>query len=885
MVNNMFLAHIGIKRRSGRYPWGSGDDPYQHEDFLRYVNTLRKKGYSEKEIAKNLNMNTSDLRSRISISKSAYLAEKRSQVLILKDKGYSNTAIADKMGTTEANVRYWLKPALNERLKIVETTSNLLKDSINQYKYIDIGSGVENHLGISKTKLNNAVKALENEGYKVQYLKVPQLGNPNQFTSLKVLTKDDVTYSELLKNQKDIHVINSHSEDGGRTFTHIEPPRSIKSSKVKIVYAEDGGADKDGVIELRKGIPELSLGQSRYAQVRIGVDGSHYMKGMAIYNDNMPKGIDVLYNTNKKRGTPQEKVFKKMDDDPTNPFGTTIRQKYYLDPKTGEKKLSMINIVGSREGLGEEGGWNTWSKTISSQVLSKQPVSLAKQQLAISRKTRENQLEDIRKVTNPNVRKKLLLAYADECDAASVHLKAAALPRQRNAVLLPLNSLKENEVYAPNYKNGEKIALIRHPHGGRFEIPELVVNNKNKEGRSLLGNVTDAIGINSKKAQQLSGADFDGDSVLTIPNNKGEIKTSKQLKDLANFDPKERYPAYPNMKRINKKTQQIEMGSVSNLITDMTLKGASNAEIANAVKHSMVVIDAEKHYLNYKQSEKDHNIAYLKEKYQGGKNKGASTLISRASSEYRISEVKNSYKINPKTGEKIYEETGRTYIDKHGQTKLSTTKTTKMAAVKNAHSLSSGEEMEKVYGDYANALKSLANTARKESLSTPHMEYSPSAKKIYKNEVASLDSKLNIAEKNAPLERKARTITNMRVKEKIKSNPELKDDPDKMKKIEAQILSESRQQLGAKKHLIEITPKEWEAIQSGAISSTKLDKILNNADLDKVKVLATPKQAQNTVSYSKKIRVKTMLNKGYTYAEISEALGISTNSIANIEKE
>ena len=86
---------------------------------------------------------------------------------------------------------------------------------------------------------------------------------------------------------------------------------------------------------------------------------------------------------------------------------------------------------------------------------------------------------------------------------------------------------------------------------------------------------------------------------------------------------------------MKEQTKQTEMGKISNLITDMTLKGASDDEIERAVKHSMVVIDAVKHHLDYKQSYIDNNIDELKAIYQAkptGRNGGASTLISRASS-------------------------------------------------------------------------------------------------------------------------------------------------------------------------------------------------------------------------------------------------------------
>ena len=50
------LEHYGTKRHSGRYPWGSGDNPYQHSgDFLSRIETLKKKGLSEKDIINAIN--------------------------------------------------------------------------------------------------------------------------------------------------------------------------------------------------------------------------------------------------------------------------------------------------------------------------------------------------------------------------------------------------------------------------------------------------------------------------------------------------------------------------------------------------------------------------------------------------------------------------------------------------------------------------------------------------------------------------------------------------------------------------------------------------------------------------------------------------------------
>ena len=42
------LMHYGMPRRSGRYPWGSGKDPYQHcTDFLSRVQYMVDNGVSD----------------------------------------------------------------------------------------------------------------------------------------------------------------------------------------------------------------------------------------------------------------------------------------------------------------------------------------------------------------------------------------------------------------------------------------------------------------------------------------------------------------------------------------------------------------------------------------------------------------------------------------------------------------------------------------------------------------------------------------------------------------------------------------------------------------------------------------------------------------------
>lgn len=891
-MNQDEIYHIGTKDQSGRYPRGSGEHPYQHESsFLEMANTLKKEGLSEKEIANYFNMSMNEYRNRRSIASNAQKAANISEALRLYDKGYSKTAIGNKMGVPESTVRNWLKEPVLERSTKATKTAEVLEKAVADKKYIDIGSGVEYQMGVSRPALNQAVQMLKDQGYQVYYVRVPQLANRENKTSLKVLVPPGVEYSEVYKNRERIQFPDYHSTDKGFSFNGVKEPISISSDRVKIVYREDGGIDRDGVIQIRRGVEDLSLGNSRYAQVRIAVDGTHYLKGMAIYSDDMPKGVDILFNTNKSKGTPKMEVLKTMKEksESDNVFGATIKpQNFYID-KNGKKKQSAINIVN------EEGDWNTWSKTLSSQFLSKQSPLLAKKQLKLAYDLKYEELEEIKSLTNPVVKRELLNKFSDGCDAAASKLKAAGLPRQASKVILPLVDIKEGEIYAPTFRNGEQVALIRYPHAGTFEIPTLTVNNKQKSGNKLIKNAQDAVGIHPKVAERLSGADFDGDTVLVIPMSSAKIKTSKALDGLKNFDPKISYPAYKGMPKTGEKgsgfKKQTQMGSISNLITDMQIKGAPASEVAAAVRHSMVVIDAEKHNLNYKQSFRDNNIAYLKKKYQGRENAGASTLISRASGDARIPKVKEITNVKNMTpsekkryanGEKIFRETGETYTNKAGKEVKRLTKTTKMATVKNAYDLSSGSMIESVYAEHANKLKGLANQARKESRAISNPLQNKAAKVKYAKEVESLNNKLVVALKNAPLERKATLVANAKYNKILEQNPEM--DNDHKKKLRGRLMTEARAQTGAGKQSIKITEKEWEAIQAGAISANKLGQIINNSDLDVLKQMAMPRSS-NGLSSGKQTQAKAMIARGYTYAEVADALGVSTTTIMNVVSE
>ena len=140
----------------------------------------------------------------------------------------------------------------------------------------------------------------------------------------------------------------------------------------------------------------------------------------------------------------QDVYKRQVKDDPDNPFGSLIKegindpdnpsserggQSYYYD-KNGKKQLSLINK------RAEEGDWGDWADKLPSQFLSKQSMSLIKKQLNLAAADKQAEFDDICSLTTPTVKKVLLKSFADDCYAASEHLKAAALPRQKYQVCL-----------------------------------------------------------------------------------------------------------------------------------------------------------------------------------------------------------------------------------------------------------------------------------------------------------------------------------------------------------------------------------------------------------------------------------------------------------------
>lgn len=895
------LEHYGTKRHSGRYPWGSGDNPYQHSgDFLSRVEELKKKGLSEKEILETINdslpdeykMGLTEFRTARQKAGHDRKALEYDQIRALKDDGLGWKEIGDKLGMSESSVRSKYNNAIGEKASQAEKIAATLKEEVDKKGMIDISEGANQVLGVSESKLDEAAYILEAEyGYQRYGVGIRQPTNVRQQTNITVLAKPEFDQKYAYQHQDQIDSLGDyHSDDGGETFTKLQRPSSLDSSRVAIRYGDEGGLDKDGVMEIRRGVPDLDLGKSHYAQVRILVDGDHYLKGMAVYSDDLPDGVDVMFNTNKPSGTPKMKVLKEAKADPDNPFGAAIKangQSMYIG-EDGKEHLSPINK------LKEEGDWDTMSRNVSSQFLSKQPKKLIENQLNLTVADYKAQYDEIMRYDNPTVKKKLLNDFADTVEGTSMTLKASAFPGQSTKVILPINKIKETEAYCPTYENGTRLALIRYPHAGTFEIPIVTVNNKNVSGKRNLGAIQDAIGINAKVAERLSGADFDGDTVMAIPvTDKVNIKSTRALKALEGFDPKTAYAVpegNPNNVRLMKKEEkQREMGVISNLITDMTLRGADEDELARAVKHSMVVIDAEKHKLDYKRSERENGIPELKQKWQIRVDEegathygGASTLLSRRKQTVRVPERRGSVRVDKETGEYIYKESGRAFTDpKTGKERKAEDTVSLISETKDARTLSSGTIQENLYADFSNKLKAMANQARKEAVNMKGIQRNPEAAKTYAPEVASLKEKYNNMVANKPKERKAMLIANANIKAKIQEqglDPTI--DKKEIKKISSVEMQRARDSVGAsgRKSKITFTDREWEAVQAGAISDNMLTKFLNSSDSDEIVKRAMPKNVAVMTS-AKMSKANAMLRSGYSYAEIAKACGVPESTV------
>lgn len=947
----IILKHYGVKRKSGRYPWDPSLHLPKNYKFIEDRDEMKKRGLSDNEIAKQMGLSTTVYRSKVTIAKEELKQYNMQRISKLQSEGMIIDDIAKTIGTTGQTVRNYLdeikNPNKSARAQRVQTeaVAQTLEDAVKRSKYIDVGKGVEIQMGISKEKLKSGLNALVESGeYEVHNLRIAQVTDKNNSTPVKVLTKKGVERSEIYKNMDKVRPVEEFAINGdARMFQQMERPKSIGWDRVHIRYAipegqkghgtNDDGAMMDGAMFLRPGVKDLNLGKASYAQVRIAVGDTHYLKGMALYGTEemfkgIPKGTDIIFNTNKTANKTPQEVLKELKKNPEggapidgpNPFGATVkRQNTLVDakgnpvykPGVKDRFGNKVPQIGSVNIVNEEGDWGSWSKALSAQFLSKQPTTVVHERLKATMKQVQDEYESIQKVTNPVIKKQLMESFVSDLESKQVHMKAAAPKGFQGHVILPVPDMKENEVYAPNYKNGEKVVLIRYPHGGRFEIPELTVNNNSVARKMISKDSPDAIGIHPKVASKMSGADFDGDTAYVIPNNKGKFKSRDSLKELKNFDPNMYADKPGTFTPITKRYQQTLMGVVSNLITDMTLQGAPSNEIARAVKHSMVVIDAEKHKLNYKRSAEENGIDALMKRYMthvdkvkygdlerynpktrrvdkvidpdklkkdltpGKEYTSASTIISR----HKQSVITDGYQVevpDPKS--------------KSGGTKMvwrNKKETYLVNMVKDANVFlgPNATKTEHHYADYINELKAFKNKVDSEMSGIKMPARDPKAAKIYAEEVLSMKDKVNQVKINRIKERQAQRMAEVSSKAEIARRSEdevLKKD--EISRIKQQALNKARSMVGAERTPVTITDDEWDAVQSNAVSGTLLKELVSFMDDSQLKSLATPR-ANKQMTEARKSKAKALLANGYTISQVAEALGVSSSTIGKIKAE
>lgn len=971
--NRDFVDHspakkdYGTKRHSGRYPYGSGKTPYQHEawftwgspdilynqveDFRDHFKKEHGRSPTATEIVRGMDLKKADgtpwTRTDFDPAYSASKNDVRMRMISFVEKyrerykkrngkyptnynveKYTKEHFGEKWRIPENTVESLLNQQSKARTQAASSTAEFLRQQIKEKGMIDIGSDVELYIpGCSRTKLDTAIDILKQEGYLEYGRKIDQVTNPksNNKTTIKVLCPPGTPKNILFTNLGDVKSIGDYhaevSENGETKYWKMEYPASLDSKRIAVRYGDktydDGytGKDRDGWIFIKRGCKDLDLGNSLYAQVRILVDGTHYIKGMASYYDGpFPDGADLIFNTNKKEGTPlmspnkdDTQVLKPIShDDPTNPFGALIKAgtgQYHYTDDDGTEKLGLINKKS------EEGDWGDWRKAVSAQFTSKQDAKLIKSQIDISLDKKRVEFEEIKQLENPVLKRNLLMKFASSCDSDAVDLRTAPIPGESFQVLVPLPTLGDKECYAPQFENGTKVAVVRYPHAHVSEIPILTVNNKNPEGLKLLGkNAKDCIGLSAMAEKQLSGADNDGDAAMVIPIREGGIPISSRnpLEPLIDFDPDISFPPIRDENGkitspvLSKSYTQKQMGIVTNLIMDMGILGASDDEIARGIMHSMVVIDAAKHKYNWKLSEEVNGIADLKKKWQRQYDKegnliktgGAATLLTRAKSEYHRPKTVGQPDVDRETGKLIYKtapDEKRYWYDKKGKPHEYTESVPWMSVVDDARELYSDPKYpnpkEVLYADYANSLKAMANEARKLAYyGLEEYTYSAEAAAKYADEVASLNAKVVLSRRNAPRERMAQMQANARKDALVEANPELKgkdkETKKKLKKIRQQAIVETRGEFNAKRVKIDVTDREWEAIQNHAVNKETLELILKYADDKKIRQYATPREDSRALSDAKVAAIRRMASNGkYSYAEIAAQLGISKSSV------
>ena len=186
------IAHIGVKRRSGRYPWGSGERPYQRsEDFLARVEQLKAEGMTEKDLMEYFKITSTDLRRQIRVAKHERRDLEVARAKSLREDGLSLAEIAQKMGyANDSSIRSLLNESTAINKNRAYVTADILEKELQTKNMLDVGAGVEQELGVTKGVLDEALFIMNTRGYDIYPVGMSQVTNNKQQTIMTVLAKE-----------------------------------------------------------------------------------------------------------------------------------------------------------------------------------------------------------------------------------------------------------------------------------------------------------------------------------------------------------------------------------------------------------------------------------------------------------------------------------------------------------------------------------------------------------------------------------------------------------------------------------------------------------------------------------------------------------------------
>src|SRR5678816_4866232 len=133
--------------------------------FLDIVDGMRKQGQSDAEIAKGFDLTRTEIQAARSLAKNQQKQDDIHMAEKLQAKGMSTSAIGRQMGKNESSVRALLAERTRDKARVLDSTASMLKSEVAKQGMIDVGVGVELHVGVSRNKLDTAIASLKAVSY------------------------------------------------------------------------------------------------------------------------------------------------------------------------------------------------------------------------------------------------------------------------------------------------------------------------------------------------------------------------------------------------------------------------------------------------------------------------------------------------------------------------------------------------------------------------------------------------------------------------------------------------------------------------------------------------------------------------------------------------